>query len=66
MELRDINGLGGFATSYQVGNNLAVAFHQRFPEGDELYINFGSPASGATLNRLIVKFVLHEGADEGT
>jgi hypothetical protein len=66
LELRDINGLGGFATSYQVGNNLAVAYHQRFPEGDELYVNFGSPASGATLNRLIVKFVLHEGADEGT
>ena len=50
----------------QIGNNLAVAFHQRFQTGNELYVNFGSPASGATLNRLIVKFVLHEGADEGT
>ncbi len=66
LELRDINGLGGFATGYQVGNNLAVAFHQRFPQGDELYVNFGSPASGATLDRFIVKFVLHAGADEGT
>ncbi len=66
LELRDINGLGGFANAYQVGNNLAVAYHQRFSAGDELYVNFGSPASGATLNRLIVKFVLHEGADEGT
>jgi hypothetical protein len=62
--LRDINGLGGFAT--QVGNNLAVAFHQRFRKGNELYINYGSPAAGATLNRLIVKFVFHSGADEGT
>jgi hypothetical protein len=66
LELRDINGLGGFANSTQVGNNLAVAFHERFREGNELYVNFGSPAAGATLNRLIVKFVLHEGADEGT
>ncbi len=66
LELRDINGLGGFANQTQIGNNLAVAFHQRFQTGNELYINFGSPASGATLKRLIVKFVLHEGADEGT
>ncbi|MFY9708921.1 MAG: hypothetical protein WAK88_02015, partial [Candidatus Cybelea sp.] len=62
--LRDINGYGGFAT--QIGNNLALAFHQRFPSGNELFVNYGSPAAGATLNRLIVKFVLHEGADAGT
>ncbi len=64
VELRDINGYGGFAT--QIGNNLAVAFHQRFATGDELYVNYGSPAAGATLNRLIVKFILHAGADTGT
>ncbi len=64
LELRDINGYGGFAT--QIGNNLAVAFHQRFRAGNELYVNFGSPAAGATLNRLIVKFVFHSGADAGT
>ncbi len=63
LELRDINGRGGFAT--QIGNNLAVAYHQRFPRGN-LYVNFGSPAAGATLNRLIVKYVFHVGADEGT
>lgn len=62
--LRDINGYGGFAT--QIGNNLAVAFHQRFPAGNELYVNYGSPAAGATLNRLIVKFIFHAGADAGT
>lgn len=62
--LRDINGYGGFAT--QIGNNLAVAYHQRFADGNELYANFGSPAAGATLNRLIVKFVFHAGADAGT
>jgi hypothetical protein len=64
LELRDINGRGGFAT--QIGNNLAVGFHERFAKGNELYVNFGSPAAGATLNRLIVKFVFHAGADEGT
>ena len=62
--LRDINGYGGFAT--QIGNNLAVAYHQRFATGNELYVNYGSPAAGATLNRLIVKFVFHAGADAGT
>lgn len=66
LELRDINGLGGFAQPYQVGNNLAVAYHQRFANGSELFVNYGSPASGATLNRLIVKFVFHAGADSGT
>jgi hypothetical protein len=64
LELRDINGYGGFAT--QIGNNLAVGFHKRFVNGNQLYVNFGSPASGATLNRLIVKYVFHAGADEGT
>jgi len=62
--LRDINGYGGFAT--QIGNNLAVAYHRRFPGGNELYVNYGSPAAGATLDRLIVKYVFHAGADEGT
>ncbi|HZV77014.1 MAG TPA: hypothetical protein VFF63_04525 [Candidatus Babeliales bacterium] len=64
LELRDINGYGGFAT--QIGNNLAVGFHERFKAGNELFVNFGSPAAGATLNRLIVKFVFHAGADTGT
>ena len=64
LALRDINGYGGFAT--QIGNNLAIAYHQRFTSGNELYVNFGSPAAGATLNRLIVKFVFHAGADSGT
>jgi hypothetical protein len=64
LQLRDINGFGGFAT--QIGNNLAVAFHQRFRTGNELYVNYGSPAAGATLNRLIVKYVFHAGADAGT
>jgi hypothetical protein len=62
--LQDISGRGGFAT--QIGNNLAIAFHQRFFKGNELYVNYGSPAAGATLHRLIVKYVFHAGADAGT
>lgn len=62
--LRDINGYGGFAT--QIGNNLAVAFHERFRGGNEVYVNYGSPAAGATVDRLIVKYVFHAGADAGT
>jgi hypothetical protein len=62
--LRDINGLGGFATT--VGNNLAVGFHERFRTGNELFVNYGTPAASATLNRLIVKYVFHLGADAGT
>jgi hypothetical protein len=62
--VRDINGLGGFAT--QVGNNLAVAFHDRFRGGNELYVDYGTPAASATINRLIVKYIFHAGADAGT
>ena len=56
--------LGGFAT--QLGNNFAVAFHERFGGGNELYVNYGVPAANTTLNRLIVKYVFHAGADAGT
>lgn len=64
LAFRSINGLGGFAT--QTGSNFAVAFHDRFRSGNELYIDYGTPAASATLNRLIVKYVFHAGADEGT
>jgi hypothetical protein len=62
--LRDINGYGGFAT--QIGNNLSFGFHNRFADGNEIYANYGSPAAGATINRFIVKYVFHAGADAGT
>ncbi|MGH7736852.1 MAG: hypothetical protein ACREMP_03115 [Candidatus Tyrphobacter sp.] len=64
LALRSINGYGGFAT--QVGTDLALAYQRRFPGGDQLYINYGTPASATTLDRLIVKFVFHAGADTGT
>jgi len=62
--IRSINGLGGFSTT--TGTDVAFAFHRHFSNGDELYINYGTPAAAATLDRLIVKFVLHLGADTGT
>ncbi len=58
LDLRSINGTGGF--SYP-GVNLAASFHDHFGNGNELYVDFGSPASTATLDRLIVKYVLHIG-----
>ena len=61
---RNINGLGGFST--QPGTNIALGYHQRFRGGNELYVNYGSPAANTTLNRTIVKYVFHMGADEGT
>ena len=50
------------------GDNVAKARDAGadFAGGDELYVNYGSPAAGATLNRLIVKFLFHAGADVGT
>ena len=63
LALRSINGRGGFST--QPGLNLATAFHTRTRNGD-LYVNYGSPSAFATLNRLIVKYVLRIGGDAGT
>lgn len=63
ISLRDINGLGGFST--QTGLNLAAAFHVRMRNGD-LYLNYGTPAAFATLDRFIVKYVIRAGADSGT
>ncbi len=64
LSLRSINGIGGFAP--QQGTNIAAAFHKRFRNGDELFINFGTPASYTTLDRSIIKYVFHMGGDAGT
>lgn len=62
--VRSINGYGGFATT--VGTDVALAYHQIFRSGDELYVNYGTPAAAATLDRFIVKFIFHTGGDIGT
>ncbi len=63
LSLRGINGNGGFALP---GNNLAAAFHKRFRNGDEVFLNFGTPAASSTVNRFIVKYLMHFGGDTGT
>lgn len=63
VSLRSISGRGGFAVP---GLNLAASFHRHFLNGDDLYINFGTPAANQTLNRLIVKYVLRFGGGAGT
>jgi hypothetical protein len=68
--VRTINGAGGFAfmpTGIDSTTNLAVSFHQRFANLDELYVDYGSPAiQNNTLHRLIVKYVFHAGGGTGT
>jgi len=63
LALRSVNGEGGFALP---GVNLAASFHRHFPNGDELYLDYGTPAATSTLNRFIVKYVLHVGGTPGT
>ena len=63
ISFRSISGTGGFALP---GVNLAASLHQVFPNGSELFVNFGTPASTATLDRLVVKYVLHTGGGTGT
>ncbi|HEY8313360.1 MAG TPA: DUF5916 domain-containing protein [Candidatus Baltobacteraceae bacterium] len=64
LSLRAVNGRGGFVPL--PGTNVAFAFHRRFATGNELFVNFGTPASYTTLDRLIVKFLFHVGGDSGT
>ena len=64
VSVRSINGLGGFAPS--AGTNVAFGYHRRFASGNELFVDYGTPAAFSTLHRFIVKFVLHTGGDAGT
>ncbi len=63
ISLRAINGTGGFAVP---GVNLAAAYHRRFRNGDELFVNFGTPAAPYTLDRTIVKYLFRFGGEAGT
>ena len=60
---RAISGRGGFASP---GDNLAAAFHTKFKNGSELFVNFGTPAASTTLDRLIIKYLLRIGGGAGT
>jgi hypothetical protein len=63
ISLRSINGRGGFSSP---GTNLAAAYHHRYRSGDELFLNFGTPAAARTLDRFIVKYLFRFGGDAGT
>jgi hypothetical protein len=63
ISLRAINGNGGFAPP---GSNFAAAYHKRFRSGNELFANFGTPASPYTLDRFILKYLFRFGGDAGT
>jgi hypothetical protein len=56
--VRDVSGEGGYATP---GTNLSFSFHQRFAGLNELYVDYGTPAATSTLNRWVVKYVVHTG-----
>ncbi|HWT04837.1 MAG TPA: hypothetical protein VN224_03700, partial [Xanthomonadales bacterium] len=64
ISLRSINGLGGFAP--QAGTNLAFAYHRRFGNGNEVFLNYGTPAAFTTLHRFVLKLVFHVNGDAGT
>ena len=59
-ELRAINGLVNGLTTVP-GLNVALSYHSRFSNGNQLYLSFGTPAATQTLNRFIVKYVFHAG-----
>lgn len=54
LNLRTINGYGGYALP---GTNLSFLFHERRNNGDEFYIDYGTPASRQTLHRIVAKYV---------
>jgi hypothetical protein len=55
---RDVSGRGGFAIP---GRNLAASVRRRFHNGNELFVNYGTPAATSTLDRLIVKYLIRLG-----
>ncbi|GAC1575820.1 MAG: hypothetical protein NVS3B7_08440 [Candidatus Elarobacter sp.] len=61
--VRDISGTGGYAAP---GVNVAASLHAKFRNQSELYVNFGTPSSTRTLDRLVLKYVFHLGGGAGT
>lgn len=60
LELRSVSGSVNGLTTVP-GVNLALSYHSKFAGGNELYASFGTPAATQTLNRFIVKYILHAG-----
>jgi len=59
LSFRTISGTGGFALP---GTDLAISYQKRYRNQNRLYVEYGSPGSYRTLQRLIFKYVLHVGA----
>ena len=62
LALRTISGTGYAPTAA----NFAVAFHQKYPTGNELYVEYGTPQTTTQLYRYAVKYVYHIGGGAGT
>lgn len=60
LEMRSVSGLVNGLTTVP-GVNIALSYHSRFANGDQLYLAFGTPAATQTLDRFIVKYVFHAG-----
>jgi len=63
LSLRSVSGTGGFALP---GTDVAATFHRHWANGNDLYLDFGTPAATSTLDRFIAKYVLHVGPLPGT
>jgi hypothetical protein len=59
---RTISGTGYSPTAV----NFAAAFHRKFHNGNELYLEWGTPQTTAQLDRFVMKYVLHIGGGTGT
>ena len=63
LSLRSVNGTGGFGTP---GVNVAASYHVKFKTGNELFVNYGTPAASTQLYRFVVKYLMRIGGGAGT
>ncbi|MBV8223506.1 MAG: hypothetical protein JO293_09115 [Candidatus Eremiobacteraeota bacterium] len=59
---RTISGTGYSPTAV----NLAAEYHRKFNNGNEMYLEWGTPQTTAQLYRFVAKYVLHVGGSTGT
>ncbi len=63
LALRTISGSGGYASP---GANLSASYHYHGLAGNEFFLQFGTPAAAATLDRVLLKYVVHLGGGSGS
>ena len=59
---RTISGTGYSPTAV----NFAASFHRKFDNGNEMYLEWGTPQTTTQLDRFVFKYVLHIGGGTGT